>query len=328
MISFPFPLEGELILSLLSRAAAYYGSQNILLGLMKTQTSGMICDGKDLIAVAEILASSGYTAEYLFFKHTIYPLWLPFSKNSKKCKNIISKNNLHEILFLRKGIASVAYFSRMILYAGIFIMKRYWYSESGSYMKFCPKCVEEQYKKYKLCYWRREYQDIIVDICPFHGCILKKSSVNISHKLRENCFLPLLTEEIIDQGITGKKSDVSCQIADAVMDLFSHSSYSIPSMFQWYTYYTQLISKINKKYNSIDDIVEKMRNKWKILSTFNSLYLKQNKVLVISSSPYWLIHYAFLDTISPSTKLSEAIEEAANLPQDTNNFDKIKISIR
>lgn len=54
-------------------------------------------------------------------------------------------------------------------------------SKTGTqrYLRYCPKCVSEDKKRYGETYWHRSHQMMFVDCCHEHGCKLIKSDVLI-----------------------------------------------------------------------------------------------------------------------------------------------------
>lgn len=50
------------------------------------------------------------------------------------------------------------------------------------YLRYCPICAMEDREQHGETYWHRSHQMTGVDVCPWHGCFLKNSTVQISSK--------------------------------------------------------------------------------------------------------------------------------------------------
>lgn len=50
------------------------------------------------------------------------------------------------------------------------------------YLRYCPICAMEDREQHGETYWHRSHQMTGVDVCPWHHCVLKNSTVQISSK--------------------------------------------------------------------------------------------------------------------------------------------------
>lgn len=148
--------------------------------------------------------------------HTLYPFYSTFlsPSMSDKVLNSMIKENGGDI-YSRVGICASAI-------------------SMPKYLKFCPKCMEEDLKKYGESYWHRIHQVQCVEVCPKHKIILQNSSVQI------NAYYKQEYEEANNANcVISEKINYSNDIIDKLYNLAKDIEYLLNSNFkrrniEWY----------------------------------------------------------------------------------------------
>ncbi len=115
---------------------------------------------EDYISQIDILVpkiknfSNEYTVEYFLNKHTVFPLFSPFTNT-----NHYSLSSIDNLIKGRKRFLNDIPIKESLFY--------------------CSECVKEDIEKYGECYWNRIFQLPGVMICGKHGKLLSKSQLNI-----------------------------------------------------------------------------------------------------------------------------------------------------
>lgn len=104
-----------------------------------------------------------YTVEEIINKHTLYPFFTSFTDEelSTRIFNLMKGNNC-------TGISGVIGIQMMSI-------------NKPKYLKFCPKCMQDDIKIYGEYYWHRLHQVPGVLVCPKHKIPLENSTVSISY---------------------------------------------------------------------------------------------------------------------------------------------------
>jgi hypothetical protein len=127
---------------------------------------------------------SRITGERLLHEHTMYPFYTKLL--AKEIRDEIKENMLNKYdvnIFLKLGTGNLI--------------------KQGSYLKYCPLCVNEDIKLLGESYWRREHQFIGVLFCNKHKIQLQESEVICSSINRE--YVCLDDIEIKTQDLVGTK---------------------------------------------------------------------------------------------------------------------------
>ena len=103
-----------------------------------------------------------YTVEEIINKHTLYPFFTAFMDKeiSTRIFNLMKSNSC-------MGISGVIGIQMMSL-------------NKSKYLKFCHRCMEDDFEKYGEYYWHRIHQVPGVLVCPKHKIPLENSTVAIS----------------------------------------------------------------------------------------------------------------------------------------------------
>ena len=94
--------------------------------------------------------------------HTLFPFYSAF----------LSPDTSNKILNSMMRESGIDIYSRAGICASTISIPKY--------LKFCPKCMEEDFEKYGETYWHRIHQIQCVEVCPKHKIILQNSSVKFS----------------------------------------------------------------------------------------------------------------------------------------------------
>lgn len=91
------------------------------------------------------------------------------------------------------------------------------------YVRYCPKCAEEDRKTYGECYYHISHQVPQIRVCPFHYCSLIDTDRR-NTKTRNNIFLPLeqvISAEMIKQPKEYDQEDINITVAKYVYEVMN-----------------------------------------------------------------------------------------------------------
>lgn len=157
---FPRPYENETMYSIAARYAKHMGIISKNTALEDLFDIKKPIANEDYISRISILVpkirnfSNEYTGEYFLNKHTVSPLFSPYTNKYQ--------NSLSSIDKLMKG--RKRYIKEIPIKESLF---------------YCSECIKENIDKYGECYWNRIFQLPGVMICGKHGKPLSKSRLNI-----------------------------------------------------------------------------------------------------------------------------------------------------
>jgi len=178
---FPDPYPDELFYSLCARYSErmQYPSKTAvnqeLFGLMRANASIDLPGHLDFFAAALPPDHSCGQVKRLIERHTLWPFYRPF----------LSIERQQAVLAAMRGVAGY----RPDLHAGT----------AGSeiprpeWLRFCPKCVEEDRRRLGECYWHRTHQVPGVYLCPTHEILLENSSTGVGWRWSSIEFTPAET---------------------------------------------------------------------------------------------------------------------------------------
>lgn len=89
------------------------------------------------------------------------------------------------------------------------------------YLRYCPKCVEEDRKRYGECYFHIQHLIPSVHVCPFHNCELVDTAIPNS-KQRNAILMPLeqlIFENRIEQTAEYETDNINIRVAEYINDL-------------------------------------------------------------------------------------------------------------
>src|SRR5258708_3641600 len=99
-----------------------------------------------------------YTLDALINQHTLYPLYAPFLPKDRlrRLREQMISGNAHSIhqLVGKTGNTTNS-------------------TSSPPWLRYCPRCVEEDRARYRECYWHRLHQVLGVEVCPQHSTFLE-----------------------------------------------------------------------------------------------------------------------------------------------------------
>ena len=99
-----------------------------------------------------------YNVNFFIDNHTLFPYYQAFLPKERRQ---LARDEM--ILGKGKGIHALLEVYTQIL--------------PSTWFRFCPKCVEEDKRKFGECYWHRLHQLPGVEICPLHEVLIEKSIV-------------------------------------------------------------------------------------------------------------------------------------------------------
>lgn len=162
---FPTPYPDEILYSILARYHIRSGNTSPKLTLTELFNSKNTIATVDLPSNLNYLMEnikfiSNYQVEDLIYKHTLYPFYsvfLPPKRGSQVIESM--KADFGGDIHTRVGIMASS-------------MKMF------RYLRFCPKCLEEDLQNYGEAYWHRIHQTPGVLVCPVHGVTLQDSTIS------------------------------------------------------------------------------------------------------------------------------------------------------
>src|SRR5690554_2288597 len=162
---FPNPYHDEILYSVLARYSVRCGiisHQTIMESIFGKANARAIMELPfNLNALASNLPiNSPYTVDCFIYKHTLYPFFTAFLP-PKRAEEV-------RCLMLEENGGSKAYGKAGILGSSLPL---------NEYMKFCPKCLEEDITQYGEGYWHRVHQVPFAMACPMHETLLYDSTV-------------------------------------------------------------------------------------------------------------------------------------------------------
>lgn len=181
---FPTPYADELLYSIKARYHVRSGNTSpkaTIEELFGSITASAVIDlpcNLDVL-VRKIPSFMNISFENILYRHTLFPYYAAFLPNDRVDMLMKSMKSEHGgDIHTRTGIMA----------SNIKVPE---------FLKFCPECNEQSYKKYGEFYWNRIHQIPCVYFCPFHKVLLQDSSVNIHDKNKneyiaankENCRL-------------------------------------------------------------------------------------------------------------------------------------------
>lgn len=148
---------------------------------------------------AKKILLQGASMEYIIEKHTMFPVYarfIPMERRQKGFKALINADgSFMNYLYIPNG------------------------NRSNKYLRWCPRCVEEDREKYGETYWHRAHQIAGVNICVKHRRRLCNSSV-ITGKGTPS--LIAAEQEVIEYAVTDTEiSDIEISLSEYMLDVFN-----------------------------------------------------------------------------------------------------------
>jgi hypothetical protein len=173
---FPKPYPDELFYSIVARfrvRAAILSPKMVIEDVFNSRTATAIidlpCNIKRLCS--NLPFGSIFTPEYFIEKHTLFPLYKPFTFQEQ------AQKVYREMLGPYGG-------SIHATFGTIASTVKY-----PAYLRFCPRCLEEEQNKYGEGYWHRLHQVPGVEVCPIHQVLLNDSTLVVK-QYNKHEFLP------------------------------------------------------------------------------------------------------------------------------------------
>lgn len=183
MIFFPPLYDDELLYSGLARYHRQTGNFSTKRTLAELFGSTSICAtttfSSNLNNLWERLNKSiYYDPNALIAKYTLLPYYAPFLPTARfeELKRIMREDNGTNIYMKLGKVASAI--------------------KSPLYLRYCPKCLEDDKKRNGEAYWRRTHQIEGVQFCHIHCCLLIDSSIPLAGRKNKHAFYT------VEHGIT------------------------------------------------------------------------------------------------------------------------------
>ena len=219
---FPNPYHDEILYSVLARYSVRCGitsHQTIMESIFGKASARAVMELPFNLngLISNLPVNSPYTADCFIYNHTLYPFFTAFlpSKRAEEVKRLMLEENGGSKVYGKAGILG----SRLPL---------------NEYMKFCPKCLEEDTAQYGEGYWHRIHQVPFVMACPLHKILLYDSTVLVRGH-NPQAYIPANSDNCIIRDIPNYKPETIekfVHIAKDVQNLLENGFPNKP--FAWF----------------------------------------------------------------------------------------------
>lgn len=269
MLGFPLPYPDELIYSTIARYGIHSGLTSPKELLHEVFGKNTIIATSDLHGhleqVAELYPGQlNIQPESLLYKHTLFPLYALFIGESRRAelKKLLLADKVHSV-HVMSGFAA----SR--------ITQPY-------YLRYCPKCIEQQWNQFGECFWRRDWQIAGMDYCPLHGELKETAVRRTSYKRHVYTAADLKLCSHKPQSKTNRQSYV---LNSSITSILNLPEQPVPTVIQWGLFYKALACDFgfNRGCNiEHEEVARKVTNYW------SESWLKSVGLKLIDSDTCWL----------------------------------------
>ena len=271
MFNFPTPYPDELIYSTVARAGvrlALTSPKQLLDEVFQNRKVSATVDLPcHLEKILHWLPQRLYDLNHLIDKHTLFPIYACFIPEERR------QNCLHFMQGASHGALHLA--------VGLNASK----VNIPEYLRYCPRCFEEQLQSYGEWYWSRLWQIPGVSCCPQHGKLLN-SSVQYrpvhKHEFKaaclENCPTHSQEPAFLDEIL----------IAQKAIELCSLTNTPSANLAQWTLFYKDLALKHNMvkgKHHIVHELIYQ-----KIMQRWPMSFLIQHGLGDLCTENSWLHH--------------------------------------
>lgn len=210
---FPNPYHDEILYSVLARYSVRCGitsHQTIMESIFGKASARAVMELPFNLngLISNLPVNSPYTADCFIYNHTLYPFFTAFlpPKRAEEVRRLMLEENGGSKVYGKAGILG----SRLPL---------------NEYMKFCPKCLEEDTAQYGEGYWHRIHQVQFVMACPLHKILLYDSTVLVRGH-NPQAYIPANSDNCIIRDIPNYKPQTIekfIHIAKDVQNLLENS---------------------------------------------------------------------------------------------------------
>lgn len=309
MLNFPLPYPDELIYSVVARAGAHMGMTSPKQLLDEVFASRAVIATVDLPNHLECLSrlypkASGYSVKRLAYEHTLLPLYAPFTteERGKQCLEKMAANS-NGAIHLMLGVAA----SRL---------------KQARYLRYCPKCLQQQLNNHGEYYWKRQWQVMGADCCLEHGQLLE-ASIN-RHDYHRHQFFPA-SPATCPSASQLPALPPTIQITRQIERLLHPDSHHAATFAQWSRFYHGLAGSVGclaGRQVRHDAVRERVLIRWSTtwLST-HGLALQQNEADWLRSifrkhrkAFSYLEHIVVLDSFLPDGwQIDEVLAEVGSI---------------
>ena len=269
MLNFPIPYPEELIYSTVARAGVHMGIVSPKQLLADVFGNRHVIATIDLPNPLESIAhwyAEGleYSAERLAYKHTLFPIYAPFTTESRRlqCLKWMATESVGAI-HLTLGIAA----SRL---------------KKSKSLNYCSVCVEQQLLENGEYFWKRQWQVPGANCCLQHGQLLETNLVS-HHNHRHQFFSA--NPEICPKADQNPVNLQAQRVAQQVNMLLAMTPTTSANFVQWSNYYSQLARQAGLKQGKI---IQYERIKQRVLERWPVSWLNQHGLMVTENQTCWL----------------------------------------
>lgn len=171
MIFFPTIYEDELLYSCIARYHKRSGNltyRQTLRDLFgdKRVVSTIFLQSNMHKIIENMPENFNYTEKEIIYNNTLYPFYTSFMDKD-------NSNKVYQLMVNESG-------GKANIKCGIIVKS----TDKNKYLRFCPKCMEEDIKKYGETYWHRTHQIPEYMVCSKHKTLIQNSSVEINRHNR------------------------------------------------------------------------------------------------------------------------------------------------
>ena len=219
---FPNPYHDEILYSVLARYSVRCGitsHQTIMESIFGKASARAVMELPFNLngLISNLPVNSPYTADCFIYNHTLYPFFTAF----------LPPERAEEIkcLMLEESGGSKAYGKAGILGSRLPL---------NEYMKFCPKCFEEDTAQYGEGYWHRIHQVPFIMACPLHETLLYDSTVLVRGH-NPQAYIPASGDNCIVNELPYYKPDTIKKFINISKDVQNLLESSFPNKpFTWF----------------------------------------------------------------------------------------------
>ena len=269
MLNFPIPYPEELVYSTLARAGVHMGITSPKQLLDEVFNNRRVIATVDLPNYLERIAhwyadGLSYNAERLAYEHTLFPLYAPFTTESRRlqCLKWMAAESFGAVHLTLGAVASRLKKTKALYY--------------------CPVCMAQQLTTKGECYWVRQWQVTGANCCLQHGQLLETNLASY-HNHRHQFFSP--NPALCPKFSQPSASYQAQRVAFQVNILLSMAPVASASFMQWTKFYSQLAGQAGFK---LGKSIQYDRIKGRVFERWPITWLMEHGLMISDSQTCWL----------------------------------------
>ncbi|EDM66663.1 Transposon Tn7 transposition protein tnsD [Moritella sp. PE36] len=303
----PIPYPDELIYSVIARYGVHFGRTS-----PKAILDDIFSDRKIIATIDlpnqlskvsnQLPALTDYSETNLAYKHTFFPIYAPFTLESRKhkCLKLLS-NRSQGSVHLMLGISA----SRV---------------NKNITLKYCPQCLDEQLQQYGEYYWKRSWQVTGAECCLKHGMLIDSDiTINSNHR---HAYFAASPEHCIRMS-QAKATPEATAVTTQVNQLLSQPPICSPTFTQWSLFYKQMAN--NNGYGKGESHIKHDEIKQLILNRWSHRWLKKHGLELNNKDTSWLKTIFRKHRKSFSYLEHIVVLSSFHDPDSNNNWDICKV---